>query len=190
MLWTKILHFHNELCNKIWDQHKKKGYKTDVFSSALNSSFPLCTSACACEFVFQEFLFLCLCSGVYLESLELAVILCSVYLTVSCHILVLVLITVIVIILIDREMKRSHLLRWINCTHSSWTRWTVKWINFKRSFRTRRMLKNKNDWGRSKRKWKRRRNAKKKKRERKEKKKKTGESKYERIPHCLSNTYG
>jgi len=102
----------------MWDEHKNKGYKTDFVSSILNRSFPPCTSTCVYEFVFQEFVFLCLCSGVFLESLELAVIFCSVCLIVSCHILVLLLITVI-IILIDREMKRSSLLRWIDCMHSS-----------------------------------------------------------------------
>lgn len=96
----------------------KRGYKSDVVCSALNISFPLCTSTCICKFVFQEFVILCLCSGVNLESLELAVILCSVYIIVSCHNLILVLITVI-IILIDREMIRSRLQRWIDCTHSS-----------------------------------------------------------------------
>jgi len=42
----------------MWDEHKKKVYKTDVFSSALNRSFPPRTSTYACEFVFQEFVFL------------------------------------------------------------------------------------------------------------------------------------
>lgn len=96
---------------------RKRGIKL-MLLVLLNRSFCPCTSTCICEFVFQEFVFLYLCSGVYLESLELAVILCSVYVIVSCHILVLVLVTVI-IILIDREKKRSHLLRWIDCTHSS-----------------------------------------------------------------------
>jgi hypothetical protein len=68
MFQTKISHLHNELCNKMWDEHKKKEYKTDVVSSALNRLFPLCTSTCICESVLQEFVFLYLCSGVYLEG--------------------------------------------------------------------------------------------------------------------------